>query len=41
MSDKLARDASRNQRFQDIYIHCSAEPWLPFCPGIEFKEGDT
>jgi hypothetical protein len=37
MSDKSQRDLEYNKRFQDTYIHTSAEPWLPFCPGIEFK----
>lgn len=37
MSDTLARDAERNRRFQDTYIHTSSEQWLPFSDGIEFK----
>ena len=37
MSDKLQRDLEQNKKFQDTYIHTSAEPWLPFCPGIDFK----
>ena len=36
-SDKAARDRANNQKFQDIYIHASQEPWLPFFPGIDFK----
>jgi len=35
--DKLARDQSNNQRFKDIYVHASQEPWIPFFPGIDFK----
>ena len=35
--DKTARDALNNQRFRDIYIHASQEPWLEFFPGIDFK----
>ena len=26
-----------NERFQDIYIHASQEPWIQFYPGIGFK----
>ena len=37
MSDKFQRDLENNKKFQDTYIHTSAEPWLPFCPGIDFK----
>jgi hypothetical protein len=36
-SDKAQRDALNNQRFQDIYIHASQEPWIGFYPGITFK----
>ena len=35
--DKTARDALNNQRFRDIYVHASQEPWLEFFPGIDFK----
>src|SRR5215831_17002626 len=37
MSDKFQRDLENNKKFRDIYIHTAAEPWLPFCPGIDFK----
>jgi hypothetical protein len=36
-SDKTARDQENNQRFKDIYVHASQEPWIPFFPGIDFK----
>ena len=36
-SDKTQRDALNNERFRDIYIHASQEPWLQFYPGIGFK----
>src|SRR5215475_11700153 len=36
-SDKAQRDALNNQRFKDIYIHASQEPWIQFYPGIGFK----
>jgi len=36
-SDKAVRDRANNQKFQDIYVHASQEPWLPFFPGIDFK----
>jgi len=36
-SDKAQRDALNNQRFKDIYIHASQEPWIEFYPGIGFK----
>ena len=36
-SDKAQRDSLNNQRFQDIYIHASQEPWIQFYPGIGFK----
>src|SRR5947209_1667267 len=36
-SDKTQRDSLNNQRFQDIYIHASQEPWIEFYPGIGFK----
>jgi anti-sigma factor ChrR (cupin superfamily) len=36
-SDKAQRDALNNQRFKDIYIHASQEPWIKFFPGIGFK----
>jgi len=36
-SDKAVRDKANNQKFQDIYVHASQEPWLPFFPGIDFK----
>ena len=36
-SDKTQRDLMNNERFKDIYIHASQEPWLPFYPGIGFK----
>src|SRR5262249_60861085 len=35
--DKASRDALNNQRFRDIYVHASQEPWLEFFPGIDFK----
>jgi hypothetical protein len=35
--DKTARDRSNNERFKDIYVHASQEPWIPFFPGIDFK----
>ena len=36
-SDKTQRDLMNNERFKDIYVHASQEPWLPFYPGIDFK----
>jgi len=36
-SDKVQRDSLNNQRFRDIYIHASQEPWIQFYPGIGFK----
>jgi quercetin dioxygenase-like cupin family protein len=36
-SDKTQRDLMNNERFKDIYVHASQEPWLPFYPGIGFK----
>src|SRR5262245_12153429 len=36
-SDKTERDRANNQRFRDIYVHASQEPWIPFFPGIDFK----
>jgi len=36
-SDKTQRDVMNNERFKDIYVHASQEPWLPFYPGIGFK----
>ena len=36
-SDKAQRDTLNNQRFKDIYIHASQEPWIEFYPGIGFK----
>jgi quercetin dioxygenase-like cupin family protein len=36
-SDKAKRDALNNERFKDIYIHASQEPWLQFYPGVGFK----
>ena len=36
-SEKPARDRLNNQRFKDIYVHASQEPWIPFFPGIDFK----
>src|SRR3954464_11027144 len=35
--DKTQRDLMNNERFKDIYVHASQEPWLPFYPGIGFK----
>jgi hypothetical protein len=32
-SDKTARDRLNNQRFKDIYVHASQEPWIPFFQG--------
>jgi quercetin dioxygenase-like cupin family protein len=37
IGDKTQRDAINNERFKDIYIHASQEPWLQFYPGIGFK----
>jgi quercetin dioxygenase-like cupin family protein len=36
-SDKAQRDSLNNERFKDIYIHASQEPWIQFYPGIGFK----
>jgi quercetin dioxygenase-like cupin family protein len=36
-SDKAKRDALNNERFKDIYIHASQEPWIQFYPGVGFK----
>ncbi len=36
-SDKTQRDLMNNERFKNIYVHASQEPWLPFYPGIGFK----
>src|SRR3954463_9506326 len=36
-TDKAQSDLMNNERFKDIYIHASQEPWLPFYPGIGFK----
>ena len=32
-SDKTQRDLMNNERFKNIYVHASQEPWLPFYPG--------
>jgi hypothetical protein len=37
MTDKSTRDAARNAKFKDTYIHTSAQPWIPFSEGIELK----
>jgi hypothetical protein len=37
-SDKTARDQANNQRFKDIYVHASQEPWIPFFSGIAATE---
>jgi hypothetical protein len=29
-TDKAQSDALNNQRFKDIYIHASQEPWVQF-----------
>jgi 2,4'-dihydroxyacetophenone dioxygenase len=34
---KFERDARRNAGLGDIYIDTSAEPWINFSPGIDFK----
>jgi len=36
-SEKTVRDLANNQRFKDIYVHASQEPWIPFFQGIDFK----
>ena len=34
---KLERDARRNAGLGDVYVDTAAEPWINFCPGIDFK----
>jgi ChrR Cupin-like domain len=34
---KSERDGRRNAGLGDIYINTSAEPWINFSPGIDFK----
>jgi len=36
-SDKTQRDAVNNERFKDIYVHASQEPWVQWYPGIGLK----
>ena len=36
-SDKTQRDALKNQRVKDTYVHASQEPWIQWYPGIDFK----
>ena len=36
-SDKSQRDAVNNERFKDIYVHASQEPWVQWFPGIGMK----
>jgi len=35
--NKSERDARRNAGLGDIYVKTSAEPWINFSPGIDFK----
>ena len=36
-SDKSQSDAVNNERFKDIYVHASQEPWVHWFPGIGMK----
>jgi len=37
METKTERDTRRNAGLGDIFINTSAEPWINFSPGIDFK----
>src|SRR5690242_6423450 len=36
-SGKTQHDAVNNERFEDIYVHASQEPWVQWYPGIGLK----